>query len=111
MDGDLSILLFTAGCAGMATLLVIPPGLILAWIFARGNWPGKSLMETITLLPLVMPPIATGLFLLKLLGRRGPFGDMLHELNLPIVFTWRAVVIASAVMAFPLFLHYPSWTQ
>ncbi len=105
MDGDLSIVLFTAGCAGLATLLVIPPGMFFAWVIARGKWPGKSVLETILLLPLVMPPIATGLFLIRLLSRNGPLGDVLHWLDFQIVFTWRAVVIAATVMSFPLFLR------
>jgi molybdate transport system permease protein len=76
-----------------------------AWVIARGKWPGKSVLETILLLPLVMPPIATGLFLIRLLSRNGPLGDVLHWLDFQIVFTWRAVVIAATVMSFPLFLR------
>jgi molybdate transport system permease protein len=60
-------------------------------------------VETLVSLPLVLPPVAVGLMLLKLLGRRGFIGGFLHEaLALDIVFTWRAVLIALAVMSFPL---------
>jgi molybdate transport system permease protein len=96
----------TVRTAGLATLLILPPGLLLAWLLARTNWRGKSLVETLVALPLVMPPVATGLILLKLVGRRGPIGSFLHEtLGIDVVFTWRAVVLAMAVMAFPLLVR------
>lgn len=100
------ILGLTVRTAGLATLLILPPGLALAWVLARGRWPGKSLVETLVALPLVMPPVATGLILLKLVGRRGPVGRFLHEtLGIDVVFTWKAVVLAMAVMAFPLLVR------
>jgi len=96
----------TVRTAGMATLLILPPGLLLAWLLARKSWRGKSLVETLVALPLVMPPVATGLILLKLVGRRGPIGSFLYEtLGIDVVFTWRAVVLAMAVMAFPLLVR------
>jgi molybdate transport system permease protein len=61
------------------------------------------LVETLITMPLVMPPVATGLILLKLLGRHGPLGRFFHDtLDLDIVFTWRAVLVALGVMSFPL---------
>lgn len=100
------ILGLTLRTAGLATLLILPPGLVLAWLLARTSWRGKSLVETLVALPLVMPPVATGLILLKAFGRRGPVGRFLHEaLGLDVVFTWRAVVLAMAVMAFPLLVR------
>lgn len=99
------IVAFTVRTSALAILLILPPGLLLAWCLARRRWPGKSLVETAVALPLVMPPVATGLILLQLLGRRGPLGGFLHELGLDVVFTWRAVVIAMAVMAFPLLVR------
>jgi molybdate transport system permease protein len=86
--------------------LILPIGIALAWPLARYRWPGKLIIETIVTLPLVLPPVATGLILLKLLGRRGPIGNFLYEnMHLDIVFTWRAVVIAAAVMSFPLLVR------
>jgi molybdate transport system permease protein len=99
------ILRFTLGVSALATALILPPGLAVAWLLARRQWPGKSLLETIVALPLVMPPVATGLLLLKLLGRRGPLGGLLHRLDLDAVFTWRGVVTAMAVMSFPLLVR------
>jgi len=97
---------FTASVAALSTLLIIPFGVALAWLLARRKWPGKSVVETLVALPLVMPPVATGLLLLKLLGRRGLLGSWLEgTLGLEIVFTWRGVVIATAVMSFPLLVR------
>lgn len=100
------IVWFTLGSALLSTLLILPIGLPVAWLLARREWPGKSIVETIVALPLVMPPVATGLILLKLAGRRGPIGGFLYEhFGVDIVFTWRAVVLALAVMSFPLLVR------
>jgi molybdate transport system permease protein len=97
------IVWFTAWVAALSTLIILPPGLAVAWLLARRDWPGKSLVETLVTLPLVMPPVATGLILLKVLGRRGALGGFFHDrLHLDIVFTWRAVLVALGVMSFPL---------
>ncbi|HEX8409314.1 MAG TPA: molybdate ABC transporter permease subunit [Thermoanaerobaculia bacterium] len=101
-----TILGLTLRTAALATLLIVPPGLAVAWLLARRRWRGKSLVETLVALPLVMPPVATGLILLQLLGRRGPIGGWLHRtFDFDVVFTWRAVVIAMMVMSFPLFVR------
>jgi molybdate transport system permease protein len=100
------IVWFTVRVAAMGTLLILPPGLLLAWLLARYKWPGKPLVETLVALPLVMPPVATGLILLRLLGRRGLIGGFLHNsLGFDIVFTWRGVVVAMAVMCIPLLVR------
>jgi molybdate transport system permease protein len=97
---------FTLRVSALAVLLILPPGLAIAWLLARFRWPGKPLVETLIALPLVLPPVATGLILLKLLGRRGPLGGFLHDrLGIDVVFTWRAVVVAMAVMSFPLLVR------
>jgi molybdate transport system permease protein len=97
---------FTARMAVLSTLLVLPVGIGIAWCLARISWPGKALLETLVTLPLVLPPVVTGLALLKLLGRRGPVGAWLHNwFGLDVVFTWRAVVCALAVMSLPLLVR------
>jgi molybdate transport system permease protein len=97
---------FTIGVAALSTLAILPLGVALAWWLARRDWPGKSLVETLVALPLVIPPVATGLILLKLLGRRGFVGGWLERtFGWEIVFTWRGVVIATAVMSFPLLVR------
>ncbi len=96
------IALFTVGVALAATLVMLPPGILLAWLLARRNFPGKVVLETLVSLPLVLPPVATGLVLLYVLGHRGPFGALLAAGNVDVVFTWKAVVAAMAVIGFPL---------
>ena len=93
------ILFFTIGVSLLSTLLILPVGIGLAWGMSRCHGPGKSILETVIALPLVMPPVAVGLILLKLFGRHGWLG------GLEIVFTWRAVVMAMAVMSFPLLVR------
>lgn len=103
--GDWQIVWFTAWVAALSSLLILPFGVGIAWLLARHHWPGKSLVETVVSLPLVMPPVATGLILLKVLGRNG-IGVFLHRyLHLDIVFTWRAVLMALSVMSFPLLVR------
>jgi len=100
------ILGFTLRTAALALLLILPPGVALGWLLARRSWPGKTLIETLAALPLVLPPVATGFVLLRLFGRRGPFGAPLHEhFGLDVVFTWRGVVAAMAVMSLPLLVR------
>jgi len=100
------ILGFTLRTAALSLLLIIPPGVALGWLLARRSWPGKTLIETLAALPLVLPPVATGFVLLRLFGRRGPLGAPLYErLGLDVVFTWRGVVVAMAVMSLPLLVR------
>ncbi len=100
------IIWFTVWVAALSTAAIVPFGLALAWVLARGDWPGKSIVETFVALPLVMPPVATGLILLELFGRRGTIGNLLHDkLNLDVIFTWRAVLLALCVMSFPLLVR------
>ena len=97
---------FTLAMAALSTVLILPVGLALAWLLARCQWRGKALVETLIALPLVMPPVVTGLILLKVLGRRGPVGHWLQEwFGIEVVFTWKAVVMALAVMSLPLFVR------
>jgi molybdate transport system permease protein len=86
----------------VATAIALPPGVALGWLLARRRFPGRSIVETLAALPLVMPPVATGLLLLWLFGRRSPIGRAFDSAGIDIVFTWKAVVIAMAVMCLPL---------
>jgi molybdate transport system permease protein len=104
--GEWQIIGFTIWVAALSTLLLLPFGLGLAWVLARGDWRGKSLVETLVTLPLVMPPVATGLILLKVFGKYGVVGGFLHNhFYLEIVFTWRAVVLALSTMSLPLLVR------
>ena len=97
---------FTVWVAILSTLSILPLGLAVAWWLAKRQWYGKSVVETLVSLPLVLPPVATGLILLRVLGRRGPIGSLLYaRLGLEVAFTWRAVVISLGVMSFPLLVR------
>ena len=96
---------FTLATAAVATVLMLPPGLALAWALARGRFRGRVLLETIVSLPLVMPPVATGLLLLWLFAPLGPFGRVLGRMGVEVVFTWKAVVLAMTVMGLPLLVR------
>ena len=99
------ITIFSLSVGLASTLLILPFGIALAWLFARKEWPLKSVIETLVLLPLVMPPVSTGLILLKIFGRRSPLGQWLYDRGIEIVFNWKGVLIAMAVMSFPLLVR------
>src|SRR5262249_53566010 len=89
-----------------ATLASLPLGIAAGWLLARRRFRGKTLLETLLNLPLVLPPVVTGYLLLVLLGRRGWMGRWLDEwFGLSLVFTWQGAALASAVMAFPLMVR------
>jgi molybdate transport system permease protein len=96
---------FTLATAALATALMLPLGLALAWLLARGRFRGRVLLETVVSLPLVMPPVATGLLLLGLFAPLGVFGRLLAKVGVDVVFTWKAVVLAMAVMGLPLLVR------
>ena len=96
---------FTAATALAATALMLVPGVGLAWLLARKDFPGKTLVETAVSLPLVLPPVATGLLLLWAFGRRGPLGLLLGAVGVEVVFTPAAVVMAMTVMGLPLLVR------
>ena len=96
---------FTVLCAGAATVAILPIAVLLAWLLARRRFPGRTVVETLVSLPLVMPPVATGLILLVLLSRRGVLGGVLERLGVEVVFTWKAVVLAMTIMGLPLLVR------
>jgi molybdate transport system permease protein len=101
-DVALSALALSLRIAAVATLAILPPGIALGWLLARRRVPGKALIETLTALPLVLPPTAVGYLLLRLLARDGPLGERTLGFDLDLLFTWKGAAIASAVMALPL---------
>ena len=88
--------------AAGASAVVLPPALALAWVLARTSFRGKSVVETVVALPLVLPPTAVGFGLLWLFARDGPLGARTLGVDLDVLLTWRGAVLASAVMSFPL---------
>jgi molybdate transport system permease protein len=97
----LSLQVAIVGVAGS-----LPFGIAIAWLLARCNFPGKSLVDGIVHIPLVVPPVVVGYGLLVLFGRRGPVGAWLYEhFDITLIFTWKGAALASAVMGFPLLVR------
>lgn len=91
--------------ATVATLLALVAGVALGWLFARVRFPGRSVAESVFMLPLVLPPTVIGYAILVAAGRRSPLGAWLREhLDYTIIFSWHGAVVASAVVALPLVL-------
>jgi molybdate transport system permease protein len=90
----------------VATLVALPFGIAVAWLLARKDFWGKSLLDGIVHLPLVLPPVVTGYLLLISFGRRGPIGAFLYEyFGIVFSFRWTGAALASGVMAFPLLVR------
>jgi molybdate transport system permease protein len=98
----IEVLLVTLRVAAGATALVALPALALGWWLARRDFAGKSVLETLVALPLVLPPTAIGYLLLALFARSGPLGSESLGFDPGILFTARGAVLASAVVALPL---------
>jgi len=98
-----SLIELTLRVAIVATLINLPLALAVSWYLGRTNAPGRFLIEVIVSLPLALPPVSIGFFLLLLLGREGVIGGVLAKLfAVDLVFTWIAATIAAAVVSFPL---------
>ncbi|SDN80759.1 molybdate ABC transporter permease subunit [Bacillus sp. OK048] len=89
--------------ASISGIMVVALGLVLGKMMANKKFKGIAVVETIFLLPLVLPPSVVGFLLIVIFGRNSPIGQLIEELfRQPIMFTWWAAVIASSVVAFPL---------
>lgn len=89
-----------------ATALSLPFGILVALMLARGQFPGKQLLNGIVHLPLILPPVVTGYLLLLTFGRRTPIGAWLEEtFGLVLAFRWTGAALAAAIMAFPLMVR------
>lgn len=102
MPNDLSPLWISLKTASVATIVTFFLGIAAAYWMLGYRGKGKAIIEGIFVSPLVLPPTVVGFLLLMLLGKNGPLGQILHLLNIDVVFTWYAVVISSTVVAFPL---------
>lgn len=89
----------------LATVFNLLPGILLGWLLARKQFRGKTIVDTTVNIPLVLPPIVTGYLLLISLGPGTITGRFLEHLGLPVAFTWRAAVLASAVVSLPLLVR------
>ena len=101
-----SALLLSLRVSLWSVAIMLIPGVACAWVLARRQFFGKTLLDAVVHLPLVLPPVVVGFVLLLLLGRRGWIGRWLHEwFDVDIAFTWKAAAIAAAVMGFPLLVR------
>lgn len=92
--------------ATVAMLASLPVGIAIAYLLARGRFPGKSILDGIVFLPLILPPVVTGYLLLLSFGRRGPIGAFLEQhFGIVFSFRWTGAALACAVMAFPLLVR------
>jgi molybdate transport system permease protein len=102
---DLGVVVFSLQVAALSTALILAPGVALALLLARYRGPGRSALDTLLSLPLVLPPTAVGIVLLEMLAGRAPLGRWLAEHGIEVVFTWKAVVLATSVMSLPLLVR------
>ncbi len=103
---ELTAIRLSLRVAFWAMLCSLPVGVAMALLLARGRFWGKSLLNAIVHLPLVMPPVVTGYILLLLFGRRGPLGRLLAEtFGIVLAFRWTGAALACAVMGFPLMVR------
>jgi molybdate transport system permease protein len=100
-----AVVLFTLRVAALGTALILPLGVAAAALLARGRGTARSALETALSLPLVLPPTAVGLLLLDAFSRRSALGAWLAAAGIQVAFDWKGVVIATAVMSFPLLVR------
>jgi len=103
---ELEALTLSLRVATWAVVAGLPVAMLVAWILARRDFPGKTLLDGLVHLPLVLPPVVVGYTLLVLFGREGPIGAWLEAaFGIKVAFTWQGAALASAVMAFPLMVR------
>lgn len=105
-DAELGIVALSLKVACVATAAGAVPAVAVAWLLARRRFWGRTWLNALVHLPLVVPPVVTGYFLLRLFGRRGPVGAWFEQwLGLQFSFRWTGAALAAAVMAFPLMVR------
>lgn len=105
-DAEWAAILISLRVAGTAVGWILIPGVATAWVMARRSFPGKSLVDGLLHLPLVLPPVVVGYLLLIALGRQGVIGQWLDQtLGIQLPFSWQGAAIAAGVMAFPLLVR------
>ncbi|MBC8947839.1 MULTISPECIES: molybdate ABC transporter permease subunit [Xenorhabdus] len=99
-------ILLSLKISAIAVLFSLPFGILMAWMLARCQFVGKSLLDSIIHLPLVLPPVVVGYLLLISMGRRGVIGEFLYDwFGVSFAFNWTGAALASAVVAFPLMVR------
>ncbi len=101
----LTVILLTLKVATVATAVIVVPSTLLGYVLARYDFRGREVLSAIVGLPLVLPPTAVGFLLLRLLATDGPLGRDTLGFDLNLLLTWKAAVIAAAVMSMPLIVR------
>jgi len=105
-EPELAALRLSLDVAGRAVLLNLLPAIAIAWLLTRRRFAGRTLLDAMVHLPLVLPPVMVGYLLLLLLGVHGPVGRWLYQLfGLRLVFTTGGAAVATAIMSFPLMVR------
>lgn len=105
-ESEIAIVLLSAKVASVAIIAALAPAFAVAWVLARGAFPGKGVLQAVVTLPLVLPPVATGYTLLSLFGSNGPLGRFFETVfGLTFAFRWTGAALAAGVMAFPLLVR------
>ncbi|WP_419908539.1 molybdate ABC transporter permease subunit [Hoeflea sp.] len=99
------IVLLSLKVSATAMVFAVPIAFAVAWILARHEFAGKSLVQALVTLPLVMPPVVTGYFLLVLFGFNGMIGAAFRAIGIDFAFRWEGAALAAGVMAFPLLVR------
>lgn len=102
---DVGAILLSLRVAAVAAAVGLPVALGVALLLARGRFPGRPVLDALTQLPLVLPPVATGFALLVLFGREGLIGGPLARLGIVLAFHWTGAALAAGVMALPLMIR------
>ena len=102
---EIEIIILSLKVAFWSVTASLPLALAVSLLLARRDFPGKSLLDAVIHLPLVLPPVVVGYFLLLLLGARGPLGGLLEQIGIVVAFRWTGAAIACAVMGFPLMVR------
>ena len=105
MSETAEIVLLTLKVASVGVGVALPIAFILAYVLARFSFPGKSLLSALTMLPLVLPPVVTGLVLLDLLGPRGVLGEFLAAYGIVFGFRWTGAALVAGLVALPLIIR------
>ena len=102
---DYQAILLSVKIGAVATILALPLGFVVAYLMTYGRFKGKLILELLVNLPLTLPPVVIGYLLLLLLGRNGWLGALLDRAGISLIFTWKAGVLASMVVGFPLLVR------
>ena len=103
---EVTALILSLKTAILSLVVMFPPGLFVGWLLAKRVFPGKTFLNTLVMLPLVLPPVVSGYLLLVLLSRRGVLGGFLFDVfGIELVFSEFAVVVALSVISFPLLVR------